>query len=88
MSEEVYVDQEVEQQVCHVNSKTRPLFKEMLNQLGKNIAVGNSIIKYGDAICLLDEDQFESLFNRWVTKCCEQDIMRKTLCSDSSKRLE
>ena len=88
MTDELLQDQEQTTQVCHVNARTRPLFKEMLNQVGKNITVGNSVLKYGDAIYRLDQDQFESMFNIWVGKCCKKNIMRKTLSSDCTKQLE
>lgn len=88
MTDETLIDQEQETQVCHINARTRPLFKEMLNQVGKNIAVGKSSLKYGDAIYRLDKAQFESMFNIWVGKCCEKNIMRKTLSSDCTKQLE
>lgn len=88
MSEEVLQDKENEIQVCHVNARTRPLFKDMLNQIGKPVAVGLNTLKYGDAIYKLDKNQFESLFNQWVSKCIEKNIMRKTLSSDCTKQLE
>ena len=88
MTDDILKDVEVKPQVCHVNSKTKPLFKEMLNQVGSEISVGQNKIKYGDAICRIDEEQFISLFNRWITECCKKKIMIKTLSNDSTKNLE
>lgn len=88
MSEEILQDQETETVVCHVNARTRPLFKEMLNKVGSDVKVGSSTLKYGDAIFKLDPSEFESLFNRWVGKCIEKNIMRKTLSSNCTKQLE
>lgn len=88
MSEEILQDQENEIVVCHVNARTRPLFKEMLNKVGSDVKVGSSVLKYGDAIFKIDINEFESLFNRWVSKCIEKNIMRKTLSSNCTKQLE
>lgn len=88
MADEILQDQENETVVCHVNARTRPLFREMLNKLGEEIKVGQSSLKYGDAIYKLDATEFESLFNRWVGKCCEKNLMRKTLSTDCTKHLE
>lgn len=88
MSEEILQDQENEIAVCHVNARTRPLFREMLNKVGSDVKVGSSVLKYGDAIYKLDATEFESLFNRWVGKCCEKNIMRKTLSTNCTKHLE
>lgn len=88
MSIEILIDQEQEQAVCHINGRTRPLFKEMLNQVGCPIKVGINELKYGDALFKLDENQFQSLFNRWVSKCIEKNIMKKTLSSNCTKQLE
>ena len=88
MSEEILQDQENEVVVCHVNARTRPLFKEMLNKVGSDVKVGASVLKYGDAIFKLDPSEFESLFNRWVSKCIKKNLMRKTLSSDCTKQLE
>lgn len=88
MSEEILQDQESEVVVCHVNARTRPLFREMLNRIGSDVKIGASNLKYGDAIYKVDPQEFESLFNRWVGKCIEKGIMRKTLSSDCTKQLE
>ena len=88
MENEIYEETENKKVVCHVNARTRPLFKEMLNKIGSDIAIGKSNLKYGDAIHKLDIEEFNSLFNRWVTACVEKNIMRKTLSSDCTKKLE
>lgn len=88
MSEEIYEEIESKNKVCHINARTRPLFKEMLNKIGSDVKIGKSNLKYGDAIYKLDQEEFISLFNRWVTKCVEKNIMRKTLSSDCTKQLE
>lgn len=88
MIDDILQDQDMQATVCHINSRTKPLFKEMLNQVGSPIKIGVNELKYGDALFKLDENQFESLFNRWVTKCCEKQIMKKTLSSDCTKKLE
>lgn len=88
MSDEILQDKIQEQSVCHVNARTRPLFKSMLNKIGDNVKVGKSVLKYGDALFKVDPSEFESLFNRWVGKCCEKNIMRKTLSTDCTKQLE
>ncbi len=88
MSEEIYVDKEEENKVCHINSRTRPMFREMLNKVGEEIKIGKSSLKYGDALFKLDEEEFQSLFNRWVSLCKEKNIMRLTLSRDSEKKLE
>ena len=88
MSEEIYSEQESERNVCHINARTRPLFKEMLNKINSDVKIGTSSLKYGDALYKLDPDEFQSLFNRWVTKCVEKNIMRKTLSTDCTKQLE
>lgn len=74
--------------VCHINSRTKPLFRSMLNQLGNNIKVGKGLYKYGDTLYKLDKKYFDSLFNIWVSKCLEKKLMKKTLSSNSSKKLE
>lgn len=88
MENEIYQDVESERVVCHINARTRPMFKEMLNKLGSEVKVGKSNLKYGDAIYKLDMEEFDSLFNRWVTACCERNIMIKTLSTDCTKHLE
>ncbi len=88
MSEEIYEDKETQNIVCHVNARTKPLFKEMLNRLGSDIKIANTTLKYGDAILKIEPEEFESLFNRWVTKCVHKNIMRKTLSTDYLKKLE
>lgn len=88
MSEEILQDQQQELTVVHVNGRTRPLFREMLNQVGDSVKVGTSCLKYGDAIFKVDPSQFDSLFNIWVSKCIEKGYMRKTLSSNSTKQLE
>ena len=87
MSED-YNDIEEEKKVCHINARTRPMFKEMLNALGSKVTVGKSELKYGDAIYKLDISEFDSLFNKWVTACCEKNIMKKTLSSNCTKKLQ
>ena len=64
------------------------MFREMLNKVGEEIKIGNSSLKYGDALFKLDEEEFQSLFNRWVSLCKEKNIMRLTLSRDSEKKLE
>ena len=71
----------------HVNSRTMPLFKEMLNQVGSKVKVGNKSIGYGDSLEKVDYELYISTFNRWVTKCCEKKIMYKTLSSDCTKKI-
>jgi len=88
MSTEIYQESESEIKVCHINARTRPLFREMLNKIGGSMKIGSSNLKYGDAIYKLDQEEFNSLFNRWVGKCVEKGIMRKTLSSDCTKHLE
>ena len=88
MSDEILQDQEQVQSVCHVNARTRPLFKSMLNKIGSDVKVGKSVLKYGDALLRVDPSEFESLFNRWVSKCCEKNIMKKTLSTNCTKHLE
>lgn len=85
---EILQDQDQPQVVCHVNARTKPLFKSMLNKVGKDIKVGKSVLKYGEALEKVDPSEFESLFNRWVTKCCEKNVMKKTLSTDCTKKLE
>ena len=68
MSNEILQDQENEIIVCHVNARTKPLFKEMLNKVGKDVKVGKSVLKYGDAIYIVNTEEFESMFTQWVTK--------------------
>ena len=88
MIDDILQDKDMQPIVCHVNSRTKPLFKEMLNQVCSPIKVGINELKYGDALFKLDENQFQSLFNRWVSKCIEKNIMKKTLSSDCTKQLE
>ena len=88
MSEEIYEEIESENKVCHINARTRPLFKEILNKVGSDVKIGSSNLKYGDAIYKVDPQEFESLFNRWVSKCIEKGVMRKTLSTDCTKQLE
>tara|TARA_Y100001937_G_scaffold38865_2_gene55294 strand:- start:3930 stop:4262 length:333 start_codon:yes stop_codon:yes gene_type:complete len=88
MSEDILQDEENEKTVCHINERTRPLFKEMLNKLGDKIQIGKTTLGYGDAIYKVEPEEFESLFNRWVTGCVGKDIMRKTLSTDCTKKIE
>ena len=88
MTNEIYKEQEEVQEVVHINTRTRPMFKEMLNSIGSEIKVGKNRLKYGDAVYQLDIEEFNSLFNRWVTVCCDKNIMRKTLSTDSEKYLK
>ena len=88
MSEEIYEEVESENKVCHINARTRPLFKEMLNKVGSDVKIGSSNLKYGDAIYRVDPQEFESLFNQWVGKCIKKGVMRKTLSTDCTKQLE
>lgn len=88
MENEIYQDIESERVVCHINARTRPMFREMLNKLGSEVLVGKNKLKYGDAIYRLDIEEFNSLFNKWVTACVEKGIMRKTLSTDCTKHLE
>lgn len=87
MTNEIYKEQEEVQEVVHINARTIPMFKEMLNSIESEIKVGKSRLKYGDAIYKLDIEEFNALFNRWVTACCDKNIMRKTLSTDSEKYL-
>ena len=86
--DELYEEKTQELKTCHINARTRPMFKEMLNTLGNVVVVGNSRLQYGDAIYKLDISEFDSLFNRWITACSEKNIMRKTLSSNCTKKLE
>ena len=88
MSEDIYVDQQFEKNVCHVNGRTRPMFRDILNKVGSDVKVGASTLKYGDVIYQTDPQGFESLFNRFVAMCINKNIMRKTLSSDCTKQLE
>lgn len=88
MINEIYEEQEQEQVTVHIDTRTRPMFKEMLNSIGSEIKVGKNRLKYGDAVYQLDIEEFNSLFNRWVTACCDKNIMRKTLSTDSEKYLK
>lgn len=88
MKDEIYEDIESKEVVCHVNARTKPMFKEMLNRIGKEVKVGKNTLKYGDAIYKLDMEEFTSLFNIWVTACCNDGLMTKTLSTDSTKKLE
>lgn len=88
MENEIYQEAESEKVVCHINARTRPMFKEMLNRLGNEIKVGKSNLKYGDAIYRLDMEEFDCLFNRWVTACVGKGIMKKTLSTNCTKHLE
>lgn len=88
MTEETYIDQEIPEQICYVNAKTRPLFRDMLNQVGSVVKVGINDFKYGDAIYQLDRNLFDSTFNRWVTKCCEKNLMVKTEINKCTKHLK
>lgn len=81
-------EQEAVHIVTFVNARTKPLFKSMLNQVGKNVVVGKSSVGYGDALELLDSEGFQSLFNQWITKCIEKDIMGKTTSTNSETQLE
>lgn len=88
MVNEVYKEIVSKTIVCHINARTRPMFKEMLNTLSNEVIIGKSKLKYGDAVYKLDIKEFDSLFNRWVTACCEKNIMIKTLSTDCTKKLQ
>ena len=63
MENEIYQEQDTKQLVCHINARTRPMFKEMLNTLSDEITVGKIQLKYGDAIYKLDIEE-ERLIRR------------------------
>ena len=88
MSDDILQEIEEAQPVCHINARTRPMFREMLNCLGNEVVVGKSKLKYGDALYKLNCSEFDSLFNNWITACCNSDIMKKTLSSDCTKKLQ
>lgn len=88
MSEDILHGIEEEQTVCHINARTRLMFRDMLNSLGSEVVVGKSKLKYGDAVYKIDMAEFDCLFNRWVTACCEKNIMTKTLSTDCTKKLQ
>ena len=88
MSNEEYVEIEEKKEVVYIGARTKPFFKEMLNSLGEKLNVGKITFKYGDALEQLDEENFITLFNKWVTKCCEEKIMVKTLSTESHRHLE
>ena len=60
----------------------------MLNKLGPSVEIGESNLKYGDVLFQNDAENFESLFNKFVGKCIEKNIMKRTLSSDCTKQLE
>lgn len=88
MENEIYESIENKKSVTHIDSRTMPMFKEMLNRSGSNVKVGKNNLKYGDAIYMLDIKEFNSLFNRWITACCNEGIMSKTLSTNCTKYLE
>ena len=88
MNEEIYKEEHEVRKPCHINARTRPLFREILNKIGGSTKIGSNNLKYGDAIYKLDQEEFNSLFNRWVSKCVEKGIMKKTLSSNCTKHLE
>ena len=71
----------------HVNARTMPLFKEMLNHVGDKVKVGNKFIKYGDSLEKIDNELYVSIFNRWVSACLDAKIMYKTLSGDCTKKI-
>lgn len=88
MTNEIYQELDEQQVVCYVNARTIPMFKEMLNSVGSKIRVGSNELKYGDAIHQIDNEEFISLFNRWVTACVEKEIMEKTSSDSCTKYLK
>ena len=88
MADDILKDIEVKAQVCYVDSKTKPLFQEMLNELGEDVIVGKNTMKYGDLLQKVDEEAFITLFHKWITKCREKGIIVKTFSKYSDKHLE
>lgn len=88
MVDEVLHEEEQVINVRHINYGTRDLFVEMLNKVGNSLKVGNSVLKYGDALKVINPEELEALFNRWVSRCCNKNIMRKTLSRNKKKQLE
>ena len=83
MENEIYEGIESERSVTYINSRTLPMFKEMLNKCGSETKVGVNSFKYGDAIFKLDREGYFSLFNRWVTACIEKGIMERNTSDNS-----
>ena len=71
----------------YVNARTLPMFKEMLNQVGDSVKVGNKVVGYGDSLSKIDYELYISIYNQWVSKCCEAKIMYKTLSNDCTKSM-
>ena len=71
----------------HVNARTMPLFKEMLNEVGGKVRVGSRSMGYGDSLEQIDHELYIATFNRWVTKCCEEKVMYRTLSGDCTKKI-
>ena len=69
----------------YVNARTMPMFKEMLNYVCSEVKIGGKMIKYGNAIEKIDPDLYYSLFNKWVSKCIDENIIYKTRSNDCTK---
>ena len=88
MIDDILIEQESENKICYINARTRPLFTQMLNKLGTPVKIGSSLINHGDALYMMDLKSFDSLFNRWVSKCCEENIMVIVNDNSSTKYLK
>tara|TARA_Y100000401_G_scaffold103704_1_gene94914 strand:+ start:627 stop:953 length:327 start_codon:yes stop_codon:yes gene_type:complete len=72
---DVYIEEEIETRIVYVNGHTRKLFKQMLNEIEKPIKFCGEQVKFGSSLFNLQPELFESMFNRWVTKCQEKGYM-------------
>tara|TARA_A100001201_G_C4090193_1_gene201797 strand:+ start:1301 stop:1597 length:297 start_codon:yes stop_codon:yes gene_type:complete len=72
----------------YINAQTRRMFKDMLNQVGKDLVFGDHRVKYGDALRIVNGKSFESLFNIWVTKCQDKGLMEIDNTNSSEKYLK
>lgn len=88
MENENLQDINVDAPITYINARVRYLFRDMLNQIGEAVKLGNTTVKYGNALYNLDQAAFQSLYNRWVTKCCEKNIMVIINDNSSTKYLK
>jgi len=72
----------------YINAQTRIMFKEMLNQIGKDLKLGDKRVEYGDALRIINNKSFESLFNIWVSECQSRGLMEIDNKNSSEKYLK
>lgn len=70
----------------YVNKDSYDFFEELLNEMPGLVQVKGINLNAGSVIRANNEDEFVSLFNRWVSACMKKNIMVKNRATEIGKQ--